>query len=93
MPMTLRSTRRVRFLHTIPIWNRIWVRPGLDRLAVYHVVPGAEFGWRSGWSKWPEGHLDGLSGIADTDRGSPAGLTVYEHLAFPKQYRNTIFFL
>ncbi len=64
-----------------------WSRP----TRLYHVVPGAEFGWRSGWSKWPEGHLDGLSGIADTDRGSPAGLTVYEHLAFPKQYRNAIF--
>ena len=46
-----------------------WSRP----TRLYHVVPGAEFGWRSGWSKWPEGHLDGLSGIADTDRGSPAG--------------------
>ncbi|MBM99948.1 MAG: heme-binding protein [Planctomycetaceae bacterium] len=64
-----------------------WSRP----TRLYHVISGAEFGWRSGWSKWPESHLDGMSGIADTGRGSPSGITIYEHKTFPEEYRNTVF--
>ena len=64
-----------------------WSRP----TRLYHVISGAEFGWRSGWSKWPETHLDGMSGIADTGRGSPSGITIYEHKTFPEEYRNTVF--
>ena len=64
-----------------------WSRP----TRLYHVISGAEFGWRSGWSKWPETYLDGMSGIADTGRGSPSGITIYEHKTFPEEYRNTVF--
>ena len=58
-----------------------WYRP----TRVYEVIDGAEFGWRSGWAKWPDYYLDSLPGIADTGRGSPTGLVVYNHTAFPRQ--------
>jgi putative heme-binding domain-containing protein len=64
-----------------------WYRP----TRVYEVIEGAEFGWRSGWSKWPDTHLDSLPGIADTGRGSPTGMVVYNHRAFPASYQNAIF--
>jgi putative heme-binding domain-containing protein len=64
-----------------------WYRPN----AVYHVIPGAEFGWRSGWAKWPQHFLDRLPATLDTGRGAPAGLTFYNHLAFPDEYRNALF--
>ena len=37
-----------------------WYRP----TRVNHVPAGAEFGWRSGWAKWPEYYLDSLPGDA-----------------------------
>ncbi|MCA9170685.1 MAG: HEAT repeat domain-containing protein, partial [Planctomycetales bacterium] len=64
-----------------------WYRP----TRVYHVLPGSEFGWRSGWAKWPDYYLDVLPGIADTGRGSPTGMVVYNHAAFPQNYRDAIF--
>ena len=64
-----------------------WYRP----TRLYHIIDGAEFGWRSGWAKWPEYYLDSLPSIADTSRGSPTGMVVYHHNAFPESYQNTIF--
>ncbi len=64
-----------------------WFRP----TRLYHVPPGAEFGWRSGWSKWPDYYIDSLPGIADTGRGSPTGIVVYDHHGFPAGYRNRLF--
>lgn len=64
-----------------------WYRP----TRVCHVVAGAEFGWRSGWSKWPDYYIDSLPGILDTGRGSPAGLVVYNHTKYPSRYHNALF--
>ena len=64
-----------------------WYRP----TQLFHTVPGADLGWRSGWAKWPGYFIDSLPAIADTGRGSPAGLTFYEHDSFPKKYRGTLF--
>jgi putative heme-binding domain-containing protein len=64
-----------------------WYRP----TAVYHVVPGAEFGWRSGWAKWPDYFLDRLPVTLDTGRGAPTGMIFYNHLVFPDEYRNALF--
>jgi putative membrane-bound dehydrogenase-like protein len=64
-----------------------WYRP----TRVYEVVEGGEFGWRSGWAKWPDYYLDSLPGIADTGRGSPTGMVVYNHRAYPDRYRNSLF--
>jgi putative membrane-bound dehydrogenase-like protein len=64
-----------------------WYRP--TRLT--HVTPGAEFGWRSGWAKWPNYYVDSLPEILDTGRGSPTGATFYNHFAFPTRYQDRLF--
>lgn len=64
-----------------------WYRP----TRVCHVTPGSEFGWRSGWAKWPEYYFDSLPAVADTGRGSPTGAVFYNHHAFPERYRNVLF--
>ncbi len=64
-----------------------WYRP----TRLYHVTAGAEFGWRSGWAKWPENFIDALPGILDTGRGSPTGAVVYNHHAFPVRYQHRLF--
>jgi len=55
-----------------------------------HIVPGAEFGWRSGWAKWPPYYLDSLPAVIDVGRGSPTGITFYHHHRFPEKYRDTL---
>ncbi|MCA9105870.1 MAG: HEAT repeat domain-containing protein, partial [Planctomycetales bacterium] len=64
-----------------------WYRP----TRVLHVVPGAEFGWRSGWSKWPDYYLDSLPPLTETDRGSPTGIVAYDHFMFPTKYHGALF--
>ncbi|MEM7455234.1 MAG: heme-binding protein [Planctomycetota bacterium] len=64
-----------------------WYRPTM----VFHVPDGAEFGWRSGWSKFPAYFMDQTPAICDTGRGSPSGAVCYRHLQFPARYQNTIF--
>ena len=56
-----------------------------------HVVPGGEYGWRSGWSKWPAYYHDSLPPLLETGRGSPTGLEVYDHTKFPAEYRGALF--
>ena len=57
-----------------------WYRP--TRLC--HIIPGGEYGWRSGWSKWPEYYVDSLPAVIDTGRGSPAGIVAYNHFTYAK---------
>jgi putative heme-binding domain-containing protein len=56
-----------------------------------HVVPGGEYGWRSGWAKWPSYFLDNLPPLLETGRGSPTGLEVYDHQKFPAEYQGAMF--
>ncbi len=65
----------------------LWYRP----TQLYHVTEGAEFGWRSGWSKWPEYFVDNMPALLDTGRGSPTGAVTYNHVAFPARYRGAMF--
>ena len=58
---------------------------------ICHVLPGGEFGWRSGWAKWPEYFVDSLPAIADTGRGSPTGSVFYHHHMFPHRFQNALF--
>lgn len=60
-----------------------WYRP----VRICHVVPGAEFGWRTGSSKLPPYYYDTLPAIIDVGRGSPVGVEWYDHHAFPPKYR------
>ena len=52
---------------------------------------GAEFGWRSGWAKWPDYYLDSLPPAVEMGRGSPTGIEVYSHYMFPRRYHNALF--
>lgn len=64
-----------------------WYRP----TQVYHVFAGADFGWRSGWAKFPAHYPDIVPPIARTGRGSPSGAVVYDHVQFPQEYHNAFF--
>lgn len=64
-----------------------WYRP----TALYEISEGGEYGWRSGWAKWPNYYADRLPPVLETGRGSPAGGTVYDHFMFPVKYQNALF--
>lgn len=64
-----------------------WYRP----TRLIHVAAGTEFGWRSGWSKWPNYFADSLPPTLELGRGSPAGMEVYNHMMFPQRYHNALF--
>lgn len=64
-----------------------WYRP--TRLC--HIIPGGEYGWRSGWAKWPDYYVDSLPPVIETGRGSPAGMVTYNHFMFPARYHGVIF--
>ncbi|HEX6962833.1 MAG TPA: HEAT repeat domain-containing protein [Lacipirellula sp.] len=70
-------------------WDRgaPWYRP----TRVNHIIDGAELGWRSGWSKWPEYYLDSLPAAVDVGAGSPTGIEFYDHYAFPAKYHGALF--
>ncbi|MFO0869017.1 MAG: HEAT repeat domain-containing protein [Pirellulales bacterium] len=58
---------------------------------LFQVVAGGDYGWRSGWSRWPEHAVDALPSLLDTGRGSPTGCAVYSHFAFPQRYHHALF--
>ncbi len=64
-----------------------WYRP----TTVFQVQAGAEIGWRSGWASFGTHQPDCIAPIADTGRGSPTGVVVYNHLAFPQRFHNSLF--
>jgi len=64
-----------------------WYRP----TRINHVPPGAEFGWRSGWAKWPPYYLDSLPAVLDVGIGSPTGVVFYDHIAFPSKLQKSLF--
>jgi len=64
-----------------------WYQPG----SLYHVAAGAEFGWRSGWARWPAFYPDRLPGLLETGRGAPTGMAFYHHYIFPEQYHDAMF--
>ncbi|HND52157.1 MAG TPA: HEAT repeat domain-containing protein [Pirellulaceae bacterium] len=65
--------------------------PWFRNTQLFHLTPGGEYGWRSGWSRWPEYYVDSLPPLLDTGRGSPTGCTSYNHFAFPHRYQNSLF--
>jgi putative heme-binding domain-containing protein len=64
-----------------------WYRP----TRICYCVPGAEFGWRSGWANWPQYYFDSLPATIDCGRGSPSGVEFYDHFRFPAKYQNALF--
>ncbi len=65
----------------------VWYRP----TSLYEVREAGEFGWRSGWSKWPAYYYDRLPTDLETGRGSPTGSCVYNHHMFPQRYQGCLF--
>ena len=63
-----------------------WYRPS----RVLHLVQGADFGWRSGWAKWPGYFLDTLPATLNVGPGSPSGVEFYRHTVFPKRYHGAL---
>ena len=63
-----------------------WYRP----VAALHVIPGGEYGWRTGSGCWPRTHADALPSAADLGRGSPTGTVFYLGKRFPARWRGAL---
>jgi putative membrane-bound dehydrogenase-like protein len=62
---------------------------------LFDVAQGGEHGWllqgwMRGWNR-PQSYFDNVERIVEIGRGSPTGLVVYRHNAFPERYRGGIF--
>jgi putative membrane-bound dehydrogenase-like protein len=64
-----------------------WFRP----TRVVHVIPGGDYGWRTGSSKFPFYYLDTLPGVDDIGRGSPVGVAFYQHHVYPERFKGALF--
>lgn len=62
--------------------NLPWYRP----VRTNHVVPGGDYGWRTGSGKWPEYYPDSLPALTNIGRGSPVGVEFYQHYVYPARY-------
>jgi putative heme-binding domain-containing protein len=66
-----------------------WYRP----TAVCHVVPGADFGWRSGSACPPAWYADVAPPVLPVGPGSPTGVVFGMNSNFPAPWRNAMFCL
>jgi putative heme-binding domain-containing protein len=64
-----------------------WYRP----TRVYHVISGAEFGFRNGSGKWPEYTIDSFGTAVDIGPGSPTGVTFGYGAKFPAKYQEAYY--
>jgi len=64
-----------------------WYRP----TRLLHVTKGAEFGWRTGNSKWATYYPDNLPSLLNIGQGSPTNLLHGGKAKFPEKYRNSLF--
>lgn len=64
-----------------------WYRP----TRICHVPSGAEFGWRTGNSKWLPGNPDNLPPIVNIGQGSPTNVMSGMTAKFPQKYRQSVF--
>ncbi len=58
---------------------------------VLHVLPGADFGWRRGASRFPAWFADTLPSVVDIGLASPTGVTFGYDARFPDKYRRAFF--
>jgi putative heme-binding domain-containing protein len=65
-----------------------WYRPTM----IFNVAAGGDYGWRSGWAKFPQHFIDQVPPVVETGRGSPSGAALYQHINFPLRYQGAIFF-
>lgn len=64
-----------------------WYRP----TRFNHVVPGSEFGWRTGSGVWPEYYEDSMPTQSNIGPGSPTGMVSGKGAKFPAKYQRAIF--
>lgn len=62
---------------------------------LFDVAQGMEHGWLlkgwvRGWNR-PESFFDNVERVVEIGRGSPTGMVVYRHRAFPDHYRQGVF--
>ncbi len=58
---------------------------------VLHIVPGADYGWRRGTSRWPDWYVDTLPSVVDIGLSSPTATFFGYGAAFPKAYQDALF--
>ncbi|RCR68235.1 c-type cytochrome [Larkinella punicea] len=64
-----------------------WYRP----TRICHVPSGAEFGWRTGNSKWLPGNPDNLPPLLNIGQGSPTNVFYGANAKFPQKYRQSLY--
>lgn len=64
-----------------------WYRP----TRVYHVISGADFGWRPASSKWPDYFIDSFGSVVDVGFSSPTGVSFGYGARFPVNYQHSLF--
>ncbi len=64
-----------------------WYRP----TRICQVVPGSEFGWRTGTGKWPDYYEDSMPSVYDIGPGSPTALLSGRGTRFPAKYQRALF--
>jgi len=64
-----------------------WYRP----TRIFHLLPGGDYGWRSGTGKWPSSWPDATPSVVDIGRGSPTGVVFGTRSKFPDRYRRALF--
>jgi putative heme-binding domain-containing protein len=63
-----------------------WYRP----TRICHVTSGAEFGWRTGNSKWLPANPDNLPAVVNIGQGSPTNVLHAQNAKFPAKYRQSL---
>jgi putative heme-binding domain-containing protein len=76
--------------------EREFLLPWYTPTRLYRVKLGAHHGWRlPGWKRgWkrPDYYFDSVAPLVNVGRGSPTGVAVYRHTAFPPEYRDAVFY-
>lgn len=66
-----------------------WYRP----TRILHIVPGGEYGFREGSSKWPDYYADSLPAVVNIGLGCPTGVRFGTNSNFPAKYKSSFFIL
>ena len=67
--------------------NLPWYRP----TNIFHVVSGADFGWRQSSANLQPYHPDNVPPVLEVGPGSPTGMTFGQGAKFPGKYRRALF--
>ena len=94
-PFDLDFGRFGRVLTVASDGGRIYRLPWYAPSALFDIAPGMHHGWLlPGWGRsWarPAYFPDNVERLVEIGRGSPTGVLVYRHHAFPEKYRDGVF--